>query len=162
MYLINLLNPPSCLIWRSMILLSDLLLIRSSTQNKLLPFSRFSFLQKQRQYSRYQASPMNFENGHMQKTRYKFSQKDLKCTHIFPQLYWKHVIFDTAKIHLRVWRRRTHSIVAGAISIIKPPLGAYFMYLLGCHEGNSPFPGQRFNAEIEQTPRNGDSVQFWP
>ena len=26
------------------------------------------------------------------------------------------------------------------------------MYFLGRHEGNSLFPGQRFNAEIEQIP----------
>lgn len=95
---------------------------------------------------------MNFEM-HMQKTRYKFSQKDLKCTHIFPQLYWKHVIFDTAKF-ISECEEDEHiaSLLVPSQLLNLPWEHISFMYFLGCHEGNSPFPGQRFNAEIEQTP----------
>lgn len=128
MYLINILNPPSCLIWRSMILLSDLLLIRSSTQNKLLPFSRFSFLQKQRQYSSLPGVSDEFWNAYAEDTIQIFSKGSQMYTHI-PTVILKTCHFWHCQIHLRVWRRRTHSIVAGAISIIKPPLGAHFLYV---------------------------------
>lgn len=74
----------------------------------------------------------------------------------FPEFYQTHVISDTAKF-LSGNEEQEHGTVASAISIIKPPLGAYLLQgsSRDARKKTQRFPEQRFSGEREQTPETG-------